>query len=141
MGNKSSSRHGQPREIFLNEEVTLTQKTRTRFVLIIAMCCSTVINKVEPEDLPSQLTETNVISNNDSLEYVPPPKKPLNSKPRVRRYGYRFTARVDPLVLTPDDLEALSTLGQEINKEVEDVPSPIDSPPRIIERRGRCKNR
>ena len=51
-------------------------------------------------------------------------------------------------MLSPDDLEAISTLGQdseserpisgqEINKHVEeDVPITPNSPPRIIERRG-----
>ena len=51
MGNKNSikdSSDSSPR-LVINDRVTLREKTRTRFVLVIAMCCSTVINTVEPE--------------------------------------------------------------------------------------------
>ena len=127
----SSSREAEltPPRIVINERVTLREKTRTRFVLVIAMCCSTVINTVEPEPgaeeagatedserqrpVSSGLAVTQVI--------VPPPKKPLNSRPRIRRYGYRFTAKVDPLILSPDDLEEISMFGQDIIKEQEDA--------------------
>ena len=36
------------------------------------------------------------------------------------RYGYRFTAKVDPLILSPDDLEEISKFGQEINEAGEE---------------------
>ena len=98
MGNKPSSKDKSSREIFIHEEVTLTQKTKTRFVLIIAMCCSTVINKVEPENSQPQNPESNDLKASESLEYIAPPKKPLNSKPRVRRYGYRSEKKTGFLV-------------------------------------------
>ena len=131
---KESEEEENPRKIVIHDEIALKQKSRTRCVLIIAMCCSTVINTVEPEHQHNDqdIHITNISANTNhvsSSEVVAPPKKPLNSKPRVRRYGYSFTARVDPLILSPDDLEELSIVGQEINKTVEienkDVHVPI----------------
>ena len=122
------------RKIVIHDEIEVKPKSRTNCVLIIAMCCSTVINTVEPEhqhnDQDIHITNISANTNHvNSSEVVAPPKKPLNSKPRVRRYGYSFTARVDPLILSPDDLEELSIVGQEINKTVEienkDVHVPI----------------
>ncbi len=126
MGNKNSikdSSDSSPR-LVINDRVTLREKTRTRFVLVIAMCCSTVINTVEPE---SGTEDTRSIEEDgerlrpamSSLAVTQqkppkPPKKPLTSRPRIRRYGYRFTARVDPLILSAADLEEISQFGQEI---------------------------
>ena len=134
MGNKNSikdssdsrihdAKDSSPR-LVINDRVTLREKTRTRFVLVIAMCCSTVINTVEPE---SGTEDTRSIEEDgerlrpamSSLAVTQqkppkPPKKPLTSRPRIRRYGYRFTARVDPLILSAADLEEISQFGQEI---------------------------
>ena len=127
MGNKNSIRDSSdssPR-LVINDRVTLREKTRTRFVLVIAMCCSTVINTVEPEpgmeeagsikeDGERQRPALSSLALTHQKKPPKPPKKPLTSRPRIRRYGYRFTARVDPLVLSAADLEEISQFGQEI---------------------------
>lgn len=112
------------RKIVIHDEIAVKPKSSTKCVLIIAMCCSTVINKVEPEyqHNDQDINITNISANTPhviSNEVVAPPKKPLNSKPRIRRYGYRFTAKIDPLILSADDLQELSIVGQEINQTVE----------------------
>ena len=133
MGNKNSiedSKDPDPEEespsrIVINDRVTLREKTRTRFVLVIAMCCSTVINTVEPEPGSEEIRNIEederqrpaLSSLAITQQIVPPPKKPLTSRPRIRRYGYKFTAKVDPLILSADDLEEISKFGQEIVKE------------------------
>lgn len=114
-----------PARIVINDRVTLKEKTRTRFVLVIAMCCSTVINTVEPEPGTEEIRNMEeddwqrpaLSSLAITHQVVPPPKKPLTSRPRIRRYGYKFTAKVDPLILSADDLEEISKFGQEIVKE------------------------
>ena len=128
MGNRASARESDTREIVINDAVTISRRTRTRFVVIIAMCCSTVINKVEPEHRENN-NEADYSNNEDknNTETVTPPKKPLNSRPRVRRYGYRFTAKVDPLVLSPADLEELSTIGKKINSQSYNETEQLDS--------------
>ena len=135
MGNKNSIKESQdsedsPPRIVINDRVTLREKTRTRFVLVIAMCCSTVINTVEPEP---GAEETRSIAEDErqrpapsslsaAQPIIPPPRKPLTSRPRIRRYGYRFTAKVDPLILSADDLEEISKFGQDIvNQQEQDV--------------------
>ena len=130
MGNNKSIRDSNdhdaeesPAQIVINDRVTLREKTRTRFVLVIAMCCSTVINTVEPEPGTEEVRNKEeddwqrpALSSLAVTQQKPPkpPKKPLTSRPRIRRYGYRFTARVDPLILSPADLEEISQFGQEI---------------------------
>ena len=126
MGNKNSIKDSSDTSsrLVINDRVTLREKTRTRFVLVIAMCCSTVINTVEPEpgtEDTGSLEEDGerqrpALSSLALTQQKPPkpPKKPLTSRPRIRRYGYRFTARVDPLVLSAADLEEISQFGQEI---------------------------
>ena len=92
---------------------------------MIAMCCSTVINTVEPEPGTEEVRNKEeddwqrpaLSSLAVTQQVVPPPKKPLTSRPRIRRYGYKFTAKVDPLILSADDLEEISKFGQEIVKE------------------------
>ena len=132
MGNNKSIRDSSdhdaeesPAQIVINDRVTLREKTRTRFVLVIAMCCSTVINTVEPEPGTEEVRNKEeddwqrpaLSSLAVTQQVVPPPKKPLTSRPRIRRYGYKFTAKVDPLILSADDLEEISKFGQEIVKE------------------------
>ena len=132
MGNNKSIRDSNdhdaeesPAQIVINDRVTLREKTRTRFVLVIAMCCSTVINTVEPEPGTEEVRNKEeddwqrpaLSSLAVTQQVVPPPKKPLTSRPRIRRYGYKFTAKVDPLILSADDLEEISKFGQEIVKE------------------------
>ena len=132
MGNNKSIRDSNdhdaeesPAQIVINDRVTLREKTRTRFVLVIAMCCSTVINTVEPEPGTEEVRNKEeddwqrpaLSSLAITQQVIPPPKKPLTSRPRIRRYGYKFTAKVDPLILSADDLEEISKFGQEIVKE------------------------
>ena len=130
MGNKNSIKDSSrihddedsSSRLVINDRVTLREKTRTRFVLVIAMCCSTVINTVEPEpgtedtrSIEEDGERQRPALNSLAVTQPPkPPKKPLTSRPRIRRYGYRFTARVDPLILSAADLEEISQFGQEI---------------------------
>ena len=116
------------KKISVKEEIIKRKnKTKTGFVLIIAMCCSTVINTVEPEDKQDQQNNEEASSESNITKpaqiFAPKPKKPLNSRPRVRSYGYRFT-RVAPLILSVDDLEDLSK--QTANEEISNgaTPSP-----------------
>ena len=125
MGNKNGGHSvdeddDDTKNIYINEKVRVKQRPRKRFVFIIAMCCSTVVNAVEPEetDLETEKKDkpaptSHLIINN----IVAPPKKPLNSKPRVRRYGYGFTTKIQPLVLSAEDLEELKEVGDQINEE------------------------
>ena len=133
MGGRHSQSSVQPsdavivsnKKISVREEITKRKnKTKTGFVLIIAMCCSTVINTVEPEDKQDgqndeDSSESSIPKSAQNLA----PRKPLNSRPRVRSYGYRFT-RVAPLILSVDDLEDLSK--QTANEEISNgaTPSP-----------------
>ena len=118
MGTRHSSIQQSEALIVSNKKVSVKEeivkrknKTKTGFVLIIAMCCSTVINTVEPEDKQDQKTNEEASSESNipkpAQNFAPKPKKPLNSRPRVRSYGYRFT-RVAPLILSVEDLEDLS---------------------------------
>ena len=114
------------KKISVKEEIIKRKnKTKTGFVLIIAMCCSTVINTVEPEDKQKgQNEEANSESNVPKSVQNFAPKKPLNSRPRVRSYGYRFT-RVSPLILSVDDLEDFSKQNGD-----EELPSPEVNEPK-----------
>ena len=141
MGNKSSAPppappadDGEAPQFVIHERVRVrsARRPRTRCVLVVALCCSTVINTVEPEPdtsqaghsvriLPlvlglNQIKSTIIFSNvllititcpgqvsPDTGAAVPhhgaapsvtvnqlvvqPPRKPLNSRPRVRRCG------------------------------------------------------
>ena len=125
MGNKNSV-HAVPGEepgftsrVFFNEKVKIRQRTRKRIVFIIALCCSTVVNTVEPENQePYQRSNSqDYTTPNVTINHiVVPPKKPLNSKPRVRRYGYGFSTKVTPLVLSADDIEELNEVGESIKE-------------------------
>ena len=121
------------KKVSVKEEIIKRKnKTKTGFVLIIAMCCSTVINTVEPEDKQNRPNEEACSESN-----IPKPvqnfapKKPLNSRPRVRSYGYRFT-RVAPLILSVDDLEDLSKPQQNADEELPSrvTPSPEANGPK-----------
>ena len=93
------------KQISVKEEIIKRKnKTKTGFVLIIAMCCSTVINNMEPEEKSRTNEEIDSEPKIQRTSQNLAPKKPLNSRPRVRSYGYRFT-RVSPLILSVDDLE------------------------------------
>ena len=110
-----------------DEIIKRKNKTKTGVVLIIAMCCSTVINTVESEDKPDQQNEEASSESNITKppqNFAPKPKKPLNSRPRVRSYGYRFT-RVSPLILSVDDLEDFSKQNGD-----EELPSPEVNEPK-----------
>ena len=115
------------KKVSVKEEIIKRKnKTKTGFVLIVAMCCSTVINTVEPEDnQKGQNEEANSESNIPKSVQSLAPKKPLNSRPRVRSYGYRFT-RVAPIILSVDDLEDLSQPQQNGDVELPNraTPSP-----------------
>ena len=115
------------KKVSVKEEIIKRKnKTKTGFVLIIAMCCSTVINTVEPEDnQKGQNEEANSESNIPKSVQSLAPKKPLNSRARVRSYGYRFT-RVAPIILSVDDLEDLSQPQQNGDVELPNraTPSP-----------------
>ena len=125
MGNRytSSSIHPSNALLVSNKKISVKEeiikrknKTKTGFVLIIAMCCSTVINTVEPEDKHNEEASSESTITKPAQNFAPKPKKPLNSRPRVRSYGYRFT-RVAPIILSVDDLEDLSQPQQ--NGELE----------------------
>ena len=118
------------KKISVKEEIIKRKnKTKTGFVLIIAMCCSTVINTVEPEDKQDQQNNEEASSESNitkpAQNFAPKPKKPLNSRPRVRSYGYRFT-RVAPLILSVDDLEDLSKQNAD-----EELPSRVTPSPEV----------
>ena len=137
MGNRQSSIHPTKALIVSNKKISVKDeiikrknKTKTGVVLIIAMCCSTVINTVESEDKPDQQNEEASSESNipkPPQNFAPKPKKPLNSRPRVRSYGYRFT-RVAPLILSVEDLEDLS--GQNGDEE---LPSRVAPSPELNE--------
>ena len=119
------------KKVSVKEEIIKRKnKTKTGFVLIVAMCCSTVINTVEPEDDKQDQQENEEVSSESNIpkpvqNFAPKPKKPLNSRPRVRSYGYRFT-RVAPIILSVDDLEDLSQPQQNGDVELPNraTPSP-----------------
>ena len=113
------------KKISVKEEIIKRKnKTKTGFVLIIAMCCSTVINTVEPEDKHNEEASSESTITKPAQNFAPKPKKPLNSRPRVRSYGYRFT-RVSPLILSVDDLEDFSKQNGD-----EELPSPEVNEPK-----------
>ena len=113
------------KKVSVKEEIIKRKnKTKTGFVVIIAMCCSTVINTVEPEDKQNRSNdETSSESNIPKPVQNFAPKKPLNSRPRVRSYGYRFT-RVAPLILSVDDLDELSKPQQNSEEELPKAATP-----------------
>ena len=95
------------KNISVREEIIRRKnKTKTGFVLIIAMCCSTVINTIEPEDCESGQNEERSSEPSVPTQTLAP-RKPLNSRPRVRSYGYRVT-RVAPLILSVDGVEDMA---------------------------------
>ena len=112
MGNRSSSVGPSEallvskKKISVREEIiNRKNKTKTGFVVIIAMCCTTVINTLEPDMAHSgQHQEPHCEPYSQKQAQSLPPRKPLNSRPRVRSYGYRVT-RVAPLILAVDGLE------------------------------------
>ena len=116
------------KKISVKEEIIKRKnKTKTGVVLIIAMCCSTVINTAESEDKQDRQNEEASSESNipkPAQNFAPKPKKPLNSRPRVRSYGYRFT-RVSPLILSVDDLEDFSKQNGD-----EELPSPEVNEPK-----------
>ena len=135
MGNRHTSSSIHPsnalivssKKISVKEEIIKRKnKTKTGVVLIIAMCCSTVINTVESEDKQDRQNEEASSESNipkPAQNFAPKPKKPLNSRPRVRSYGYRFT-RVAPLILSVEDLEDFSkqTGDEELHRRVAQSP-------------------
>ena len=127
MGTRHSSIQPSGALIVSNRKISVKEEIiKRKFVLIIAMCCSTVINTVESEDKQDRQNEEASSESNipkPAQNFAPKPKKPLNSRPRVRSYGYRFT-RVAPLILSVEDLEDFSkqTGDEELHRRVAQSP-------------------
>ena len=83
-----------------NNKIKLSEKTKTKVLMITTLCCSTVVN-AEPITMKKPTTKTKVKQIKAANVN---PNRPMNSKARVRRYGYQF-AKVSPITLSVEEVD------------------------------------
>ena len=85
--------------------INLSEKTKTRVLMITTLCCSTVVNTSEPVVVKKVQTKKTKVKQLKAPKVANVnPNRPMNSKARVRRYGYQF-AKVSPIVLSDEEEE------------------------------------
>ena len=124
MGNKLCNKNSVSPET--KNIVKLSEKTKTKVIMITALCCSTVVTAPEPEairNISAQTKVKQIKGKKTKVQKVPNvnPNRPMNSKARVRRYGYKF-AKVSPIILSVEELET----EREDSSEIEDIHSHDD---------------
>ena len=85
--------------------INLSEKTKTRVLMITTLCCSTIVNTSEPvvvKKVPTKKTKVKQLKAPKVANVNP--NRPMNSKARVRRYGYQF-AKVSPIVISDEEEE------------------------------------
>ena len=144
MGNKLCNKNSVSPEAGTNvnnmNNVKLSEKTKTKVLMITTLCCSTVVSSSEPVTIKKQQTKTKVKQLKVPKAPNVNPNRPMNSKARVRRYGYQF-AKVSPLIISVEELEltteaenAIADTGQYDDRDMETEPSleEYPEPPNIM---------
>ena len=144
MGNKMCNKNSVSPETGTNvnniNNVKLSDKTKTKVLMITTLCCSTVVSASEPVTIKKPQTKTKVKQLKVPKAPNVNPNRPMNSKARVRRYGYQF-AKVSPLIISVEELEltakiekAIADTGQYDDGDMETEPSleEYPEPPNIV---------